>query len=186
MAKVSRLVEPVDPALFAPCVKPLKDAKNKSRCEREFVLDYLFDDFAIVTERFKSLVDTIDPGVHQFVPCQMVGHDDTPIPNLQRYHFVCGRSVTLNTGGIAPWPASAVNYQPFHILKPDELTLLPSLLANPDTYAALANYPLWIFHGNRGEKYISQRLLDEATARHLTGFELGDKKTVRDVQAVTG
>lgn len=53
--------------------------------------------YPIVTEKFKSVIEEVDPGVHDFVPCLTYAENGEQISDRQFYHFWIGR-IAVYTG----------------------------------------------------------------------------------------
>jgi hypothetical protein len=57
---------------------------------------YLADCFGnIITSRVRDVIETLEPGVHQFFPCELYLKDGTPIPEQRWYLNVCNRLDTI-------------------------------------------------------------------------------------------
>lgn len=183
---VENLTQAVDEGHFSPHIKVNNSSKVGTAFTEELLLDYSFGDFAVVTAAFKELVEDLDPGVHQFVPCTLLWGDALDPIDVPLYRFICGRIVALDTKGVKAWGLHSPEAKRFSYPKPQtELKYLATLSQRPDCYASLQEFPLWTFKRMRAEKYISDAFLSQAKARELKGFELSTKNSARDVTDVS-
>lgn len=116
--------------------------------------------YPVVTERFKKVVEQVDPGVHDFVPCLAYGPDGRPISDQPLYHFWIERIVVFR--GDEPTKA------------PDSTLRLTAayrfLNASEAAFSYLADLPIWCDRMNCTPIFFSEEVMTAFKAAGLTGL----------------
>lgn len=176
---VKCLKRPVVFEQFCPECSVLGRGRKQKKPNLDKIPDFwTTDPLPTVSQAFKTLIESMDPGVHQFFPLKMyVYGSDTRVEQTQFYLFICGRFIDipcyprLPKQGTTDLPVGDESF----------LYVMRHVQERRDYQAYLATIPLWRNSHNRGTYFVNEALLKMAQQYPLKGFKETSKGVHRDV-----
>lgn len=172
---------------------------NKQIPEKNIPDVWTTNPFAMVSEKAKNVIETMDPDIHRFVPIDITDRSSgTPMDAQKYFLFLCGRAIEIDPSAS---PIDPTKTDIFGLVFPSPVDAVPHMEAR--IYNAIAsessiqdtieNFPIWRFNtravdgvpfGQREIFYANNEFLKSAKKAKLKGVAETSGVTKRDVNHV--
>jgi hypothetical protein len=124
--------------------------------------------FTLVSERFREVVDAVDPLPHQFFPAPITDNDHSGLAMSSTFYWMHVRRIVKIADPVKPGPAvAALDFRPLNYERP----LLATILDFADIRAMLEQYPLWMFKsGDIGSLYMNESMVTALRQANVAGM----------------
>ncbi|MEM8838534.1 MAG: hypothetical protein AAGE89_10615 [Pseudomonadota bacterium] len=192
--KVYRLDDPIDSEKVNTPHELLSSAGGKDPKIERFPDFWTSESAVTVTDRCKSFIEEVDPGVHQFIPFTVYKRNTRePYEEPAFFRFVCGRFIQLPRH---PEPLTEAMGDIWDLRTDgsgiaDEYHFLRSIIERTDIQEFLQQFPLWQLYEGGIERthFANEVFIRSAQKRGLKGFKESSKDkggfvTRRDVSHI--
>ena len=124
----------------------------------------------VVSQRFRDVVEEIDPGVHQFVPVEIVNRAGNPCKGGPWYFFRVQRVLSaINMEGSSNIPPVGVGGSDHGDANRIQINSNAKLVVNADQVSSIG-----IWHDKRSpqHRFVSEKVLSRMKDAGLTGWEV--------------
>lgn len=134
-----------------------------------------------MTNKFKDLIDELDPGIHQFYPFQMLhGKTQEPLEGLTFYWFVCGRLVKVQKHAERILCETTTRT----LFPESEGKYIRTIQESDEAFDFLQNIPVWRLLDYSHSYYFSEEIVKTANKIPLKGFKQSTKNIEREITHV--